>query len=363
VGWANITSGTLSFPGELAGAKVAEAALNANGGINGTKLNLVYCDMQNSTQASAACGEQFAGDSSISLAIYTINPITGASFFAPLNAAHKPILGGVPTTIADDTAKDTYFAYPGLVAFTQGNAAVIRKLPGLGYTKLSYIYETGNQSAGTAAHISAQAATSVGVSVKFATMDPTSADFINSLTEANASSAQVLFLGGSQECTHIARDLQTLGLHPKLVVANIQCVNPDDITKNPDLYQGWLINDQNQEAVLGPGKNADVTQFLSDWAKYGPGGPPSSVPLEAEEGYGTVMTLALMLKNVDVKSLTPAAARTAISSYKGHVVMGGTNDMSCPGPAAGPAECSSNNEVFYKLQNGQFTPIDIATLK
>jgi hypothetical protein len=279
-----------------------------------------------------------------------------------MNAAHKPILGGVPTTVADDTAKDVYFAYPGLVAFTQGNASVIKKLPGLGYTKVSYIYETGNQSAGTSAHIAGQAAAAVGVTVKFATMDPTSADFISSLTAADASSAQVLFLGGSQECTQIARDMQTLGVHPKLVVANIQCVNPADITKNPGLYQGWLINDQNQEAVLGPGKNADVTQFLSYWDKYGPGGPPSSVPVEAEEGYGTVMTLALMLKNVDVKSLTPAEAQTAISSYKGHVVMGGTNDMSCPGPAAGPAECASTNEVFYQLENGQFTPVNVDTL-
>jgi ABC-type branched-subunit amino acid transport system substrate-binding protein len=355
IGFANINSGAISFPGEEQGAKVAVQVINKElGGINGHSVQLVYCDMQLTTQAAQACGQQFAGDSSMAFAMYTIDPSTGPAYFAPLNAAHKPILGGLPSTSSDDTAKNAFFIYPGSVGFYGFLSSFAKSMPQKGLKNFSYLFES-EQSAEEGLNEVKAAIKGTDVQLSAASMNPSAADFISNVQAAKMTSADVVFLGGSSECPGIAKDMKTLSIKPKLVITNSQCLPTSALAQDPSLYEGWIVIAQSQSPSLGKGKVDDVTTFLNNWDKYGPGGTASNIPPLAEEGYGEVMTARDMLKTADVSSLTPAAAEAAIKNYKGHVTMGG--DFSCPGPANGPAECASKSEVFYKVVNGAYTPI------
>jgi branched-chain amino acid transport system substrate-binding protein len=355
IGFANMTSGTISFPGEVAGAKVAVEAINNDlGGIKGHPLKLVYCDMQQTTQAAQACGQQFAGDSSMKLAMYTIDPITGSAFFAPLNAAGKPILGGLPSTSGDDNAKGAYFLYPGSVGFYGFLSDFAKSMPSKGYKTFSYLYEA-EQSAQEGLNQVKAAITGTDVQLHSATMSAAAADFIAPLQAAKASSSDVLFIGGSAECPAIAKDMKTLSIKPKLVITNGQCLPTSALTQSPSLYEGWVVLDQAQSPSIGTGKVEDVTTFLKYWTKYGPGGAASAVPPQTEQGYGQVMTARNILASTDVANLTSASAEAAIKGYTGHVTMGG--NLACPGPTQAPAECASKDEVFYKVVNGQFVSV------
>ena len=57
-----LTGTGLNYPDWLSGAKASVAAINAAGGINGSKLDLIECDDQNNPNQALACARQLVGD-------------------------------------------------------------------------------------------------------------------------------------------------------------------------------------------------------------------------------------------------------------------------------------------------------------
>lgn len=57
-----LTGPGLNYPDWLSGAKASVAAINAAGGVNGSKIDLIECDDQNSPNQALACARQLVSD-------------------------------------------------------------------------------------------------------------------------------------------------------------------------------------------------------------------------------------------------------------------------------------------------------------
>jgi len=136
IGFANMDTGTTSFPGILTDAQAAVQYVNANGGVAGHKIQLVSCDMKNDAQSAQECGEEFANNPKIPFAIVGLT-LNGGPFYQAMEAAHKPTLGMIGITPADNDPSDTYFYYSGSNYYP----SLVSYLNSLGLKSLAYLYE------------------------------------------------------------------------------------------------------------------------------------------------------------------------------------------------------------------------------
>lgn len=346
IGFAAALTGTTSFPAVGQAAQAATKYVNAHGGIGGKSVNLVVCDMKNDNQSAQECGQQFANDANMPFAILGLT-LNGGPFYAAMNAAHKPILGGLGITPADNSPADTYFYYPGATYYYSIAQAVKKK----GWKSIAYIDE--NEAASTAGEQTvASQLSGTGVSIKATTIPTSASDVTPQVAAAGISSADATLIFTSGTCPQIASAMQGLSIKPKAVLAVNTCLTPANISKNPSLYEGWIVASPLKESVVGKGVDPQITTFLNGWQQYGPGGTPGTF---AELGWGLVLTAAKVFNGAT--SITPASASTALRSYKGPVVMG-PSSVSCPGPAPTTATCGQGL-TYYKITGGKLVPTSL----
>jgi ABC-type branched-subunit amino acid transport system substrate-binding protein len=346
VGFAGEFTGTVeAFPAiEQAGVAAAKW-VNAHGGLAGKKINLVTCDMQGNSQAAQACGQQFANDPKMPFAILTLT-FDGGPFYAAMSAAHKPILGGIGVTPADNTPADTYFYYDGSAYYY----AVANAIKQAGWKSVAYIYENQVSTIVGEKTVASQLA-GTGVQIKATEIPTVASDLTPQISSADVTNAAVTVIQGTN-CPAVATAMQGLGVTPKAVLTVNSCLSPSEMAANPSLYAGWIIASSSKLGAAGSGSDPDTTTFLDGWDQYGPGGAPGSF---SEIGWGTVLTAAKVFQNA--KTITPQSAQAAISSYAGPVVMG-QDTIHCPGPAAVSATCATG-ALYYKVTNGKLVPTKI----
>lgn len=357
VGFANMTSGAVSYPSWLQSANAAVDYINNQlGGVHGRPLKLVPCDLQNSVQAAQACGQQFASNPSIPFGILTSDFFSDQGLIAAMQAANKPILGAVSITPSDATSKDVYWVYSSNSDIFGAYASVLKASGRQGVKHVTFINSQGDQSsAGGLALIKSQLA-GTGIDITAESVPASEPDFIAPLTAGKVSSDSALvdLALSTTGCLNVAKDLNQLGVHPKLVITSLLCISPEVLKSNAQLFKNWyFVNVLEQPFSNSPTNPPDVTQFINTWNKYVKPGPVSSIPPEAPYGYGVVMTAYNILNSVsDPSTLTASAISNAIVSYKGHVTLS-TANLACPSPtAAEPALCN-HSVVWYTNNNGE----------
>lgn len=351
VGFANMTTGTISFPGSAEGAVVAQDYINHQlGGINGHQLKLVQCDLQNTIQAAQACGQKFAADSSMPFALATINTSGNTSFSSALGAQHKPVLGAIAITSADESDPNTYWAYSNSGAAEWGKIASAVSAAG-GVDETAYLGTQGAQS--TISGIdNVKSNLTPGIKFVSVTAQANSPDYLATLKAANLTDKSVLLIDAPipNACSSIAKDLSTLGVHPKAVVTSTICLTNTDVQANPSLYQNWIQTTSLEEPIPGSSTQPkDIQLFEQAWKKYGKGDITAG---EAVNGWGLVMTMYDILKSAGTKDITGAAFTQDILNFKGAVSLGGGGTLNCPGSAPKVALCNDRN-VVYTVKNGQ----------
>ena len=318
IGFASALTGTTSFPAVGQAAQAAAKYVNAHGGIGGKSVNLVVCDMKNDNQSAQECGQQFANDASMPFAMLGLT-LNGGPFYAAMNAAHKPILGGLGITPADNSPADTFFYYPG-ATYYYSVAQTVKKM---GWKSIAYIDE--NEAASTAGEqvVASQLAGS-GVTIKTTTIPTSASDVTPQIEAAGISTADATLIFTTGSCSQIASAMQSLSIKPKAVLAVNTCLTPANISSNPSLYEGWILASPLKESIVGKGVDPSIDTFLNGWQKYGPGGTPG---VFAELGWGLVLTAARVFPAPS--NITAGSALAALQSYKGAVVMG-PSSVSCP---------------------------------
>jgi branched-chain amino acid transport system substrate-binding protein len=345
IGFGQALTGTASFPGLAQGAQVAAKYLNATeAGLDGHPINLEVCDMMNTPQASQACGEQFANNSSIHLVMMGSGQ-AGGPFYQAIAPTGKPILGGINSVPADDTAVNTYFYLPGGNALRAAEASNIESILSSSSNK-NLVYVNQDVTSANNGAVVVQGLLK-GTDVKFTDvkLETNATDVLPALTAGKVSSAALVYLFTSGDCPPIAQALHTIGYKGK-VVALSTCMTSQNLTQTPALYSGWTIISPYKIAAAGKGVDPDIDAFLAAWSKYGSG---TTTPFFAEVGWEMILSAKAALANLSYAQLSDdAALSAALKAFTGPVPMG-PSSIKCPGPASTPTNCAQS-AVFYTVQ-------------
>jgi ABC-type branched-subunit amino acid transport system substrate-binding protein len=116
-------SGAVATPEVPEGAIAAAEALNAAGGIDGSPVEILQCDLANDPNQARACGEQAVSEGVVA----AVGPVSAnaGEYFPVLEAAQIPVVGNVPAAAADFTSAASYPLYGGIVSASAGLADVL----------------------------------------------------------------------------------------------------------------------------------------------------------------------------------------------------------------------------------------------
>lgn len=350
IGFASPETGAVSFPGGRKGAEAAEEYINKDlGGINGHRLQLEFCDVQNSVQATQACGQKFASDKSMPFALATLNVFGNAGLDAAMKAAGKPVLGGVGITPSDLSDPNAYWVYAGNPAAYGAIGDVVKAEAAKGgVDHLSVIHNDGDQSTINGLKTVQQHLAGSTQMIK-AAVAPNAADYLSSISAAKVTNNSVLELAilNPTACLAAAKDLDKLGIHPKLVLAAATCVTQDMAAANPKLFEGWYFDVAVQNVFSEKADNPpSVKEYIAAWKKYGSG----TLPSDADMGFGVTMSMYKILKAEKVTKVTPDSVTAAIKAYKGPVPLS-SGSLDCPGPAPTPSMCNAGVS-WYQAHDG-----------
>ncbi|MGC9537414.1 ABC transporter substrate-binding protein [Streptomyces sp. UG1] len=105
-----LEASSFSFPEIADGAKAAAAAINADGGVNGHRIQIDACNYQGDPNVAATCGRKAVQGGYAAV----VNPASlyATSFMPLLEAGKVPAVGGTPLTSPDFTSKVS-FPIPG----------------------------------------------------------------------------------------------------------------------------------------------------------------------------------------------------------------------------------------------------------
>jgi ABC-type branched-subunit amino acid transport system substrate-binding protein len=116
-------SGAVATPEVPEGAKAAAHAINASGGVDGSPIELVECDLANDPNTARDCGQQAVDEGVVAV----VGPVSAnaGEYFPLLEAAKIPVVGNVPASAADFTSAASFPLYGGIVTASAGLADVL----------------------------------------------------------------------------------------------------------------------------------------------------------------------------------------------------------------------------------------------
>lgn len=116
-------TGVVVTPEVPEGAIAAAELINASGGIGGSPIELIECDLANDPNQARACGEQAVSEAVVAV----VGPVSAnAGEYLPLlEAAEIPLVGNVPAAATDFTSPASYPLYGGIVSAAAGLADVL----------------------------------------------------------------------------------------------------------------------------------------------------------------------------------------------------------------------------------------------
>ena len=100
------TGAGLNYPDWLAGANASVQAINAAGGVNGHKLDLIECDDQNNPNQATSCGRTLLNDH-VAIVAGGLS-LFGTQIAQLLKAAHMSWFGALPITVAEGQISNLY---------------------------------------------------------------------------------------------------------------------------------------------------------------------------------------------------------------------------------------------------------------
>jgi ABC-type branched-subunit amino acid transport system substrate-binding protein len=113
-------SGSVATPEVPEGAQAAAEAINRDGGLDGSPIELIECDLANDPNTARECGQQAVDEGVVAV----VGPVSAnAGEYIPLlEAAQIPVVGNVPASAADFTSAVSFPLYGGIVTASAGLA-------------------------------------------------------------------------------------------------------------------------------------------------------------------------------------------------------------------------------------------------
>jgi ABC-type branched-subunit amino acid transport system substrate-binding protein len=116
-------TGAAATPEVPEGAIAAADKINSLGGIDGSPIELVECNLGGDPNAARDCGNQAVSEGVVAV----VGPVSAnaGEYFPILEAAQIPVVGNVPAAAADFTSPASFPLYGGLVSASGGLADVL----------------------------------------------------------------------------------------------------------------------------------------------------------------------------------------------------------------------------------------------
>jgi ABC-type branched-subunit amino acid transport system substrate-binding protein len=352
IGWASMDEGQIPLPGFTDGALAAVKYINAHGGIAGRPVELVTCSVDSTPEKNQACGQQFANDDSLNMAMMGIST-AGGPYYSALESSGLPILGISPVTPSD-------FAAPSnTVFYSSGGAgtyfAFAKVAESLGAKSVAYLQldNTGGQ-AGLASF--REATKDLGLDIRSVAVSSTATDVLPQLTQVDAVNADLVVVG-VPNCLPFAKALRTLGVD-KPVISVGSCFSAATIGSDPDLFEGWYDPAYIRSPLEGPGQDDVMDTFLQEYPKHA-NLPADPLPANSQDGWAGILTLRMALESAAPADLDDKAkVQALLQDYPGPMVLGPeTLDCANTNPDY-PSVCTLES-VIEKVEGGRLVPQDM----
>ncbi|MFR9673619.1 ABC transporter substrate-binding protein [Streptomyces sp. TR06-5] len=132
--WAPQDTGAISMAGMPAMAEAFGRWVNAGGGVDGHRLEVLTCDEHNTAAGATACAER-AVDEGVVAVVGSYSRF-GRAFIAPLESADIPYIGGFGVTEDEFNSPLSYPVHGGLAALAAGSG---RQLAAAGCTDVTLV--------------------------------------------------------------------------------------------------------------------------------------------------------------------------------------------------------------------------------
>lgn len=351
-----ISGPVYALPEMVTGAKAGVARLNADGGVDGHKVNLIVCDDQGNPNLDASCGRQAVADHVVaavgSLSEYDQRfipalakakiPYFGSTDINPIDHT-SPVSFPIISTITDWTgmgqvmAKNSKGCKKGAVIGVNGPT-----VPGLVYMKSAFLADGGK-------------------TFREYLYPATVTTFTSYVADAITNGAQcVAIIGGPQANTAMLTAIKKSGTNLPVV---------SDLTAEvPSLYTPVGFPSGEMKVVgayyaPGSGKAANgTTTFVKDMKAQKASGESGSIDTLAENSYQGVMMFAQAAKGL--KAITGPAILAAVPKNMTRVATGLTPpfNMAKKGPFPGYPQIRDTNEVVYNWTGSKLSYVTQMTV-
>jgi branched-chain amino acid transport system substrate-binding protein len=332
---------TFAIPELLSGAQASAAAINAKGGINGHRIQILSCNDQSNPNEATTCADQAVSDKVTAVTGFFL---FGDSTYAPLLAAKIPVVDTYPVVPASGTEPNLFPINAGSFSGWTGLGSQLVKT---GYKRVALI-ECATAACTGNGPIVVKGVTAAGGKVTSTVQAPIGAPDFSSYVQKALSSGNpqaMIFIGIASDTPKLLLALQQASFTGPLGTS-MQAV-PPTLLKSSNLSHVLLVSD---EAVVGP----QTKVFEANMKKYEP-----SAVLDAysEQAWQALNGIANALKGKT--SISAATLTTALKNSTALDVGAGDPpiNMTHAGPAAGFPRFFNPDVIYYKVQNGKYVQI------
>ncbi len=188
VGLVNMDAGPYAFPEFRVGAQLAIDQINASGGINGAKLDVVSCSTDLTPESSIDCANQLV-EANVALA-YTAIDLASDAALPVYQEAGIPYITTNNWGSAQSNADGSYLLHTASDAFAMGAFALAEQL---GITKVAVVYEQSPSAEDFANNVVVPLGQQLGVELQVIPVDAAAPDWTAAVATAKAGGAGMIW--------------------------------------------------------------------------------------------------------------------------------------------------------------------------
>lgn len=345
VGLLNQGQGASALPDVAAGVQAAVSYLNANGGIDGKKINLISCEDDGTPATSIACANRFVQEK-VAAVVEGID--LGSDSAVPILAgANIPLVGHTAFGPVQSDSSDAFFfgAAPG--AYFAGPAVVVAK--NMGLKSLAFTDVDAPPVRAYVNSVLEPVAKAQGLKL-YVNYFPASAPNYSSVMASLLAGhpGAVLFIASQQDCTGLLQAARNLDYKGKILAGS--CT--DFINANPAAAEGvFTASDlyQDGDSNLPADKKAELAIYdaaMANNEQYKDG--------FSQDSFSAMMDLGAVLKSTN-GDYSSSAILSALRNIRGmSSFMGQT--LNCDGKQwPGEKAVCASGLIEYQVKGGRLS--------
>ncbi|MTD54454.1 ABC transporter substrate-binding protein [Amycolatopsis pithecellobii] len=348
---ASLTSSVYQVPEYKAGFQAAADSVNAAGGVNGRKLNVVsFCDTTYTQNGELGCARSIVGSKAdVVVGPYTQIDQTG-SVWKVFQAAKIPVIGGDGGSVAELNDPNSF---PLSSGFAGGFIGTAQGVVDAGAKTIAIVIDT-NPVGQFAADMITNSLKDKGVTnVRTVKVDPNvDPTFATSVARATSGGVDGVIIAAAP--VNVARFVDAskgAGYQGKIVVTSQ--IFPTQVIQQLGPKADGVIVDNNL-AFTNDTNNPGVQKFKADMAKYAPQAPLNT---DSETGWATVQLFAKAAAGA--KSYDSAGLLAAFQAVETPIDIGVTGSWAVVGRAGTVPNLPrvlNPGIAFGVVKNGEVVP-------